>query len=57
MKWIDFIFVKVFIENFLFVLKVLWIGYCIIVFRFMVDFIMDFEKLLVLVYMEKYMVV
>lgn len=52
MKWIDFIFVKVFIENFLFVLKVLWIGYCIIVFRFMVDFIMDFEILLVLVYME-----
>lgn len=57
MKWIDFILVKVPIENLSFALKVLWIGHCIIVLRLTVDLTMDFEKLSVPAHMEQHMVV
>lgn len=57
MKWIDFILVKVPIENLSFALKVLWIGHCIIVLRLTVDLTMDFETLSVPAHMEQHMVV
>lgn len=57
MKWIDFILVKVPIENLSFALKVLWIGHCIIVLRLTVDLTMDFEKLLGPANMEQHTVV
>lgn len=57
MKWIDFILVKVPIENLSFALKVLWIGHCIIVLMLTVDLTMDFEKLSVPAHMEQHMVV